>query len=203
VERWAVVVPVKELRVAKTRLDLPPERRAALALAMALDVVAACLDCPAVGLVVVVTNDERAAAAVRRLGAVVVPDTPEAGIDAALGAGARAARGLLPGAGVAALSSDLPAATPRALGEALAAAAAHDRALVSDAAGTGTTLLTARPGADLAPAYGPASRDAHAAAGAVELDATAWPGLRRDVDTLADLAEALRIGAGRHTARLG
>src|SRR3954469_22192278 len=57
---WAVVIPVKRLSLAKTRIDLGPDLRADLALAMALDTVAACLACPRVGTVVAVTDDERA-----------------------------------------------------------------------------------------------------------------------------------------------
>ena len=55
---WVVVVPVKRLDRAKTRLSTrpAPERRA-LALAFALDTVRAAITCPGVVGVVVVTDD--------------------------------------------------------------------------------------------------------------------------------------------------
>jgi 2-phospho-L-lactate guanylyltransferase len=197
--RWAVVVPVKELAVAKTRLALPPGRRADLALAMACDVVAAAVACDAVDGVLVVTNDLRAAAALAPLGARVVADAADAGLNPALADGARYARTLWPRAGVAALASDLPCAVPGELADALGAAAAFPMAVLADARGSGTTLLTARPGADLLPRYGAASRAAHAGAGATLLPLRRWPSLERDVDTPDDLAAALLLGVGPTT----
>lgn len=193
--RWAVVVPVKELPVAKTRLDVPG--REDLALAMACDVVAAALACEAVDGVVAVTNDARAAAALAPLGARVVPDIPDAGLNPALLDGARHARSLWPGHGVAALASDVPCVRPGELAGALREAAAYATAVHADARGDGTTLLTARPGARLQPRYGAASRAAHVAAGAHPL--ALRPSLARDVDTAADLEEAVRLGVGPAT----
>lgn len=197
--RWAVVVPVKELAVAKTRLALAPADRATLALAMAADVVAAAAACEVVDGVVVVTNDLRAAAALEPLGARVVADVSDAGLNPALADGARFARSWWPRAGVAALASDVPCVTPRDLGAALVAAAAYDRAVLADARGDGTTLLTARPGVALEPRYGPFSRHAHVTAGATPLPYGRWPLLERDVDTPADLAAAVALGVGPAT----
>ena len=200
--QWVVVVPVKELRVAKTRLGLPDEARMDLALAMACDVVAAAVACGAVAGVLVVTNDLRAAAAVEPLGARVVADVADAGLNPALADGARYAASLWPRAGVASVSSDLPCLRPAELAAALDAATAYDRAVLADASGGGTTLLTARPGVVLEPRYGVSSRHAHVTAGVVPLPAGAWPSLERDVDTPADLAAALALGVGPATARL-
>ena len=198
--RWAVVVPVKELPVAKTRLhELPPADRADLALAMAQDVVAAALAADGVDGVLVVTNDLRAAAAFADSGALVVADTEDAGLNPALVDGARLARGWWPRAGVAALSADLPCLRPAELSAALAGAASYDRAVVPDAGGDGTTLLTARPGVALEPRYGAGSRLGHVATGAWALE-VAGPGLRLDVDTSADLDTAIALGVGPATA---
>ena len=61
--RWGVVVPVKRLAVAKTRLGAYGDAlRQSLALAFASDVVAAAQACPLVAAVLVVTDDERARA---------------------------------------------------------------------------------------------------------------------------------------------
>ncbi|HVF04604.1 MAG TPA: 2-phospho-L-lactate guanylyltransferase [Frankiaceae bacterium] len=200
--RWVVVVPVKELPVAKTRLGLPDDLRMDVALAMACDVVAGAVACPAVAGVLVVTNDLRAAAALEPLGARVVADSADAGLNPALVDGARYARALWPRDGVASVSSDLPCLRPAELADALRAAAAYERAVLPDARGDGTTVLTAHPGAELEPRYGGSSRSAHIVAGAVQLPMGAWPSLELDVDTRADLAAALALGAGEATTRL-
>src|SRR6266540_2385770 len=156
--RWSVVIPVKRLPLAKSRLydgTRPREVHRELALALALDT--------------------------------------------ALAYGASRATALAPGDGVAVLSADLAALRPDELGAALAASTPHRRAFVADAAGTGTTLLAARPGVALEPRYGGRSRAAHRASGAAEL-AGDWPSLRRDVDTAEDLAAAARLGLGPATA---
>jgi 2-phospho-L-lactate guanylyltransferase len=193
-----VVLPVKLLRSAKTRLaPLDPPAREALALAMTLDTVAAALACAAVGAVYVVTDDG-AAAMVGAVGAVVVPDTPNAGLNRALEHGAAEARRHRPGDGVVALTADVPALKPAELSLVLGAAALHPRTVIADASGDGTVALTAGPGLDLHPAFGPHSLERHVRAGAVALDSDT-PGLRRDVDTIDDLRHALDLGCGPHT----
>jgi 2-phospho-L-lactate guanylyltransferase len=198
---WAVVVPVKELGVAKTRLGGAVAERASLALAMACDVVSAALSCAVVDGVVVVTNDLRAAAALEPLGARVVADFADAGLNPALADGARLARTLWPRHGVAALASDLPCVLAGELADALGAAAAYQRCVLPDARGDGTTLLTAGPGLALEPRYGAASFAAHVGSGARALPYGRWPSLERDVDTPADLAAAVALGVGPATAR--
>ena len=81
---WSIVVPVKRFAVAKTRLDVDPAVRGELALALAADTVAAVLAAELVERVVVVTDEPTAAAAARRLGATVVADEPDAGLNPAL-----------------------------------------------------------------------------------------------------------------------
>jgi 2-phospho-L-lactate guanylyltransferase len=196
-----VVVPVKRLQEAKSRLYAPGRPRpdhAALALALAVDTVAAAGAAAAVARVLVVTDDPEAAAAVRAAGALVVADEPDAGLNPALAYGARRAAAADPTAGVALLSADLPALRPAELTAALAAAAEHPRSFVPDAAGGGTTLLAARPGVPVDPRYGAGSAAAHLASGAVGLTGD-WPSLRRDVDTPADLLAAAALGLGPAT----
>jgi 2-phospho-L-lactate guanylyltransferase len=199
---WVLVVPVKRLAIAKSRIGEPwVPYRAELALAFTQDTVAAALSAPSVSAVIVVTDDPAVTAAVTSLGAAVVPDAPDAGQNAAVRHGAQEAARSQPESGVAALSGDLPSLRGAELGAALAAAATYPAALVCDVAGTGTTLLTAVTGRVLQPKFGPRSRAAHRAAGVVELDGP-WPTLRRDVDTVADLLDALRLGVGPATAAL-
>jgi 2-phospho-L-lactate guanylyltransferase len=198
---WTVVVPVKVLDAAKTRLAR--EDRADLALAMAADTVAAAAACPAVTSVLVVTDDPRAAVALAR-SADLLADEPASGLNPALAHGAAVAARGRPANGVAALAADLPALTAQQLGDALALAEDVERGLVADAAGDGTVLLTAAPGVGLEPRFGPASRAAHRAGGAVDLTESLGrtvPGLRRDVDTVPDLEDARLIGLGSETLR--
>jgi 2-phospho-L-lactate guanylyltransferase len=200
---WSVVIPVKVLTQAKSRLAaLGGERRAELALAMAADTVTAVLGCDQVARVIVITDDQVAGDALASLGAELVPDEPGDGLNAALRHGAATATANWPSDGVAALSADLPALRSVEIGRALRTAAAWPNAFVADAPGDGTTLYTTAPGAAFSPEYGLASRARHAAAGAKELELDAIPGLRRDVDTLDDLCAAAAIGLGPNTAAM-
>lgn len=198
-ESWAIVVPVKRLDAAKSRLAVEPSLRRDLALAMAADTVAAALAADPVALVVVVTDDPRARDPLTELGATVVPDVPDAGLNPALRYGAEVAVQRLPQAGVAAVSSDLAALAPAELAAALESAAGDEAAFVADAEGDGTTLLAARRGFRLQPQFGRGSAAAHRSAGAVDRSAAAGASVRRDVDTLATLRAAALLGLGRHT----
>ncbi|MEV4441655.1 2-phospho-L-lactate guanylyltransferase, partial [Streptomyces sp. NPDC049577] len=135
------------------------------------------------------------------LGARVVPEPPgDGGLNAALAHGARAVRARSPRAPVATLGADLPALRPRELGRVLDSAGEFPRAFLADAAGIGTTLLSAAPGIELAPAFEGASRARHRASGAHEIGLTGVDSVRRDVDTEADLRDALALGVGPRTA---
>ncbi|HQY32578.1 2-phospho-L-lactate guanylyltransferase [Actinotalea sp.] len=203
---WTVVVPVKRLADAKTRLDLAATdpARADLALALALDTVHAALAAREVDLVVVVTGEPRVAEALGARPGVRLLADPGGGLNAALAAGVAAAltaarADAAPGP-IALLLGDLPALVGPDLDAALVLAAGHARAVVPDADGTGTTLLTALTG-EMVPRFGPGSFAAHVAAGHTALPDVP-PGLRRDVDTAADLRAAARLGVGRATAAL-
>jgi 2-phospho-L-lactate guanylyltransferase len=200
-DQWCLVVPVKRLALAKTRLaEVAGEHRIDLALAFALDTATAALACDAVRAVIVVTDEPDAARALAGVGALVIDDGPDAGLNPALVHGADLAARAHPGTAVGALSADLPTLRPDELRAALAAAPALGAAFVRDAEGSGTTTLLARRRCDFTPAFGPASAAAHLVGGAVELHGDAFPSLRHDVDTPADLAQALALGVGPHTA---
>ena len=191
--QWSVVIPVKSPVRAKSRLDPrgTAGTRQDLAQALWADTMASA----------------RAAAGVARVLAVVDEaglDIPadeihvqqSQGLNAALAEAWAVCVRRWPDDGVGALLGDLPALRPEELAGALRAAADTPLGYVADAQSTGTTLLTARPGARLQPAFGPGSAARHARI------ATALPGgggLRRDVDTEADLAAALVLGVGPRT----
>lgn len=228
--RWHLVVPVKHADQAKTRLEPPhPLSRPALARAVAADTLREVCRALPPAQVTVVTSDPAARETARRLGARVVPD-PGAGLNAAVAAGwaggpvetpdetggtvtpdgmggagtSRAARTRATPPrvartrpGWAALLGDLPALRSEDLREALERCSAEHSAVVPDADGTGTVLLTSTV-APPTPRFGPGSAARHAEdATLLELD---LPRLRRDVDTVADLALALALGVGPATS---
>ncbi|MFI1963637.1 2-phospho-L-lactate guanylyltransferase [Streptomyces pathocidini] len=199
---WSLVVPLKPLSRAKSRLarEAGAGPTPGLALAFAQDTVAAALACPAVRDVVVVTDDPLAGAELGALGARAVRDEPGSGLNAALAHGARVVRQVRPGAAVAALNADLPALRPTELARVLRTAARSPRAFLADAAGVGTTLLCALPGTELAPAFGALSRARHRDSGATEIPLADVDSVRRDVDTVEDLHAALALGVGPRTA---
>jgi 2-phospho-L-lactate guanylyltransferase len=197
---WSVVIPVKLLALAKSRLsDLADTDREAIALAMAADTVSAAMACASVADVIVVSDDPSVRTEAEAAGAEVIADLPGAGLNEALAAGAEHAAARWAGRGLAALTADLPALSAGELQAALTAASAVSQAFVADATGSGTTLYTAKPGAPFRPLFGPQSRICHRQAGVTELDLPDIPGLKRDVDTLADLREAAEIGLGART----
>jgi 2-phospho-L-lactate guanylyltransferase len=199
-ETWehVVVVPVKPPARGKSRLVGPgEEERRDLAAAFALDTVAACLATPGVAQVLAVTDDAAFATRLTALGCSVVPDGVSDDLNGSLRQAAAEARRRWPALRPVALCADLPSLRPEDLERALAALPPEVPAFVADAAGTGTTLY-ASPQGEFDPRFGPGSRAAHLAAGAVEV-----PGelvtLRQDVDDLDDLARAEELGLGPRT----
>jgi 2-phospho-L-lactate guanylyltransferase len=197
---WTVVIPLKPIHLAKSRMGgLPGPLREALVVAMALDVRDAVLGCRNVAEVIVVSRDPRWRPILARRSVRFVSDPPEDSLNHALRRGALEARRGGHQRGIAALTGDLPALTADELGAALRSAAGHASSFTADAGGTGTTLLAARGPSSFSPCYGPGSRLRHLRAGARELGFPRRSGLRQDVDTPDDLAEAVSIGVGPHT----
>lgn len=194
---WFVVVPVKGTSRAKSRFG--PGDNSALALAMAADTVAAAMEAHGVAGVLVVTTAEASGVFVD-LGASVMVQEP-AGLAAAISLGVATVADLSElGCGIAVLLGDLPALTATEFGAALTAARSHPLAMVADACGQGTALITAVHGAIHAPAFGVGSSAAHRSAGYIPLDVSSNSGLRNDVDSPEDLA-VLAGRLGMRTAR--
>jgi 2-phospho-L-lactate/phosphoenolpyruvate guanylyltransferase len=199
---WVVVLPVKHARHGKRRLSGAPlgegaGQRSALARAIATDALTATRACRAVSELVVVTADPVVADLARGAGDDVLSGD-DRGLDEAVRAGLTEAARRWPQLGRAVLLADVPALRPEQLELALRAAAAHPSCFVPDLDGGGTVLLTARPGVDPRPAFGPGSAARHERLGAVRLDLD-LPALRRDVDTLDDLRQAALLGVGPAT----
>ena len=184
-----MVIPVKALGAAKSRLRSRAGDISGLALAFALDTVAAASECATV---VVVTSDAVVAARMSMLGVVAVAD-PGAGLNAAVTAGVARADGP-----VAVLLGDLPALRSGELAEVLAWAAEVPLGVVPDREGSGTSVLTARDPRAMHPSFGAGSCARHEAAGHVVLPA--GESVRADVDTEDDLRVAVALGVGDATA---
>lgn len=198
---YAVLVPVKPPAVGKSRLvGLADDDRRALAAAFALDTVTACLATPCVAQVLAVTDDAHFARDLAAAGCSVLPDGPSGELNTSLALAAAEAHRRWPDLRLAAVCADLPALRPGDLAEALSGAAGWPSAFVADAAGVGTTMYAAAYDG-FRPRFGPDSRAAHVAQGAVEVSG-ALSSLRHDVDDLEDLELARGLGLGPHTAAL-
>jgi 2-phospho-L-lactate/phosphoenolpyruvate guanylyltransferase len=198
-----LIIAVKRLTAAKTRLApvFSARTRESVVLAMLVDTLTAAARVGSLRSITVITPDDAAAAAASELGAEVLADpTPEGHSDPLNNAIAAAERAIAESlSNIVVLQGDLPALQTQELSEAIAAARHHRRSFVADRLGTGTSALFAF-GTGLDPQFGPDSSARHRRSGAIELTG-AWPGLRCDVDTPADLAAARRLGVGAATAR--
>lgn len=199
----ALVMAVKRLTAAKTRLApvLSATARGDVVLAMLVDTITAALAVPVLRSVLVVTPDEVAATAARRLGAEVLADPTPDGHPDPLNNALTAAEAVVrtKSSNVVVLQGDLPALKTSELREAIEGARTYPRSFVADRQGTGTAALFAF-GVALDPRFGAGSAQRHRQSGAVELTG-AWPGLRSDIDTPEDLAAARALGIGPATAQ--
>lgn len=180
---WTVIVPVKSTARGKSRIAVDPELRQALAIALATDTVTAVAAAGAVTRVLVVAEDPGDATRFAMIDSVRTLVTAATSLNAAILDGLTRVEGP-----VAVLPGDLPSLTG---GELDAVLAAVDRPMmvVADRQGVGTTLLTAWRPADLMPRYGPDSFRRHRDGGAAPIVLPADSGIRRDVDTVEDLAD--------------
>jgi 2-phospho-L-lactate/phosphoenolpyruvate guanylyltransferase len=198
-----LIIAVKRLTSAKTRLApvFSARTRETVVLAMLVDTLTAATGVGSLRSVTVITPDDAAAAAAAELGADVLADpTPEDHRDPlnnAIAAAEHVVAESVPN--IVVLQGDLPALQTQELAEAITAARHHRRSFIADRQGTGTAALCAF-GTALDPQFGPDSAARHRRSGAVELTG-AWPGLRCDIDTAADLAVARRLGVGAATTR--
>lgn len=183
----SLVIPSKRLELAKSRLHLTSETRRELVKDMLGTALSAARSAQHVGLVVVVTADPELADLARRHGACVEPDPVELGLNQALLAGRRRAAQSEPAAPICAMVADLPLVTAGDLDTALGCFQVNPRAVyVADHRRTGTTFLAHPAGCMPSTWFGFGSARAHAVAGFAPI-AEQLPGLRFDVDTLADL----------------
>src|SRR5450759_4429671 len=198
IDRWRLIVPVKGQLSAKSRLHPPAGvARADLAHAFALDTITAAVAGIPPAHLVVVTSDEHTATFVRDQGGVVVADQGD-GLNRAIRLGIGYVDQVLGLGPTAVLLGDIPTLRPEDLINTLSVCATHQRAMVPDASGRGTVLLSALAPRDLHPRFGPDSARKRSL-DCVRLDLD-LPALRTDVDDDQALRQAITIGVGRHTA---
>lgn len=198
---YTAIMPIKSWFAAKSRLALPSDLRGDLARAFAEDVLSAAAAASSIGRIVVVSSADGIPEVAARWGAHLVaePDAPSADrLNSAISAGVTWAAEHRPLDPVVVVPADLPSLTGDALSALLTETAGIDRVVIPDAGGDGTALLIAADPSRLSPSYGVGSAARHVGLGYVpmlEVD----PRLRRDVDSLADLSEALGLGVGEAT----
>jgi 2-phospho-L-lactate/phosphoenolpyruvate guanylyltransferase len=200
---WSLIVPFKGGDDAKSRLQgdeglgkIRPGLRRQLALGFLRDTVAEAAASASVERIIIVSSDPGAVIDAAKIQ--MLPD-PGLGLNAAIEAGFVLARSLRSGNPVAAVTADLPCLTTADLEYALHCAEHRPLSVVADRQGTGTTMISALPGAPVHPLFGHGSRDAHLLAGHSLLPVPQSSTLRADVDTLDDLAAAVQRGVGDRT----
>ncbi|NMN97537.1 2-phospho-L-lactate guanylyltransferase [Antrihabitans stalactiti] len=195
----SVLLPVKRLTHAKTRLDVGG-LRSAFAIAFAKDTIAAVSQCADIAMILVLTDDHIVRQSLSVLPDVSVTHTPR-GLNEALHTGAAAIRAAAPRSDIAVVMADLPALTPAEFSTACSRAAEFESSYVPDRDKLGTTALFASS-SRLHPAFGPNSHRAHTQAGHAALDVDDCPGLVRDVDLTEHLEAVAQLGVGRATAEV-
>lgn len=233
-EGWTLVVPVKSLDLAKSRLSstLSPQSRRQLVLAMATDVITACLQSPHVARVRVVSVDPHVAELATALGAesvtepadapgstpiaprpprTPIPDGRDANPPRALAADESSLNSALAGAlsgipgpaGV--VTADLPELDAALLTRILDSASLHTHSVVTDHRGEGTTMAFWTGPSDRVCRFGPDSAArfrTEGGAAAIPRADSGWDAASRDVDVPGDLTRLLRRRVGIATSRL-
>jgi 2-phospho-L-lactate guanylyltransferase len=192
-DRWWVILPMKDTRLAKSRLGGAPGERRQLAIVMARDTLCAVVNASRVEGVLAVCDREEDFESFALPGVTVVV-RPGLSLNHAVRAGAELLRAENPARNLAVLPGDLPYLRSTELDAALDRAAGFAATCMGDRTGRGTTLTTARSGTDLVPSYGVDSLARHREAGAAEVCTPAWSGLRRDVDLPEDLTITYALG---------
>lgn len=191
--RWWVIVPIKDLRRAKSRISSSARVRRSLAVAMARDTLTAAVRAtPVEGVLAVLGRSSDAD--LFDIPGVTVLARPGLDLNGSITSAEVAIRALHPDSHVAVVPADLPFLRPEELDAALTEATCYERMCVSDQDGTGTTLLTARRGARLSPSYGDGSAARHREGGAVQIYVPQRSGLRTDVDQLDSLYQDAVLG---------
>lgn len=195
-----LLVPVKSLALAKSRLSLSPHARRRIAEGLLTHTLEVALQCLPARQIVVLSADGLVQDMARQRGVSTLEDPADC-LNASLHWGIHTLRSRCSGLTIAVLVADLPRLSPPNLHDAL-----HDAAEsrvprhIADHHGTGTTFVSIPPGSQLPMLFGPGSARRFAEAGSVPI-LHAPEGLRHDLDTESDL-HALASGSTREACRL-
>lgn|GEM_PF-1868964 len=212
-----VIIPMKPLAQAKSRLRVPADIRsprpipAEFATAFLADVVRATATAQSVSRVLLTSSDLAIARFAQshdvdflfERAEPTMQDAPSSRLNAAASAAVSAAFDDDGCAYAAVLPGDLAALRSESVEGTLREATEVDSStFVRDHTGIGTTLLCIARVNHIEPRYGGASGADHLRAGAVDITASASLDLRLDVDTWEDLATASQLGLGTHSQKL-
>jgi 2-phospho-L-lactate guanylyltransferase len=201
-EKWTFLVPFKDSRFAKSRLDVEQPLRREVALSMLYDTVEALLSVRDVQRVFVICGRGEDVLELRAWPKVEIVIESSPGLNEAIRHGENTARAADPAVRLAVCPADLPTLDPDELARVLTACIPHARCVVPDRDGSGTTLLTSAVAVALDPAFGPGSLAAHVARGAERLQLPQRSTLRHDVDYVSDLDGVWRKAPLSRTAQL-
>ncbi|GAW48951.1 MULTISPECIES: 2-phospho-L-lactate guanylyltransferase [unclassified Nocardioides] len=181
-----LLVPVKRLTLAKTRLDVPASDRYRVARALMRNTLRTAAHAAGGTSLAVVTADEEVSAFAAGLGAGVVLDTT-ADLNSALEQGLNELIAADAARSVTVLVADLALLSPADVHWLHREATATSQPKhVSDQAGTGTTAVVLPAGHRVPMVFGPSSAERFRSSGCLPLDGAPL-GLRADLDTLTDL----------------
>ncbi len=188
-----VIIPVKPLRYAKSRLSpvLQPEERFELALAMLRQVLAVSTALDSVAGVMVVSRDTKALAVAREFGAKTLQEGAASNLNPALMRATQVLKGWRADA-VLILPADLPFVTRADLSQLIALARDDAIVIATDRAEDGTNALLLRPAGALEYAYGPGSYQRHiqqAAAAGLQVIRFDSESMALDIDVPSDLLD--------------
>jgi 2-phospho-L-lactate/phosphoenolpyruvate guanylyltransferase len=181
-----LLVPVKRLDLAKSRLEVAPDRRRAIARLLVEQTLSIAGACVGVGGFAVVTADEEVKVLVESRGGLVIHD-PRESLNGALAAALDVLRCHAVERSVLVLVADLPCLTEHELDSILTVVerSAQPR-MIRDLTGIGTTSVSLPPGRSLSLTFGPSSANRFCAAGFVPIEDAPY-GARADLDTTDDL----------------
>jgi len=181
-----LILPVKPLGHAKSRLKLSPHDRRLVAERLFVNTLTVALQCLQRGQVFVLTSDDRIAARAGRQGVTVVADAGD-DLNGSLDAAIRSLNMKYAGDTLAVMVSDLPRLDPRALTGALLEGATVERPRhIVDHRGGGTTFVSMPPRARIPMCFGVDSARRFREAGSVPMPDTP-DGITHDLDVLSDM----------------